>query len=420
MSKSFHFLCASVCAFSMTALFADESFSSAEVQSLAFPEVSLVPAIQAPVETLVQEALQAPALQAAPIAAAPKIEKEVPFKPFTGKVKGRKVRMRLRPDLDSRIIKELNKNELVSIIGEKGDFWAVEAPAETKAYVFRSYVLDNVVEANHVNVRLEPSLEAPVIGHLDSGDRIEPVIAAANNKWYEIATPESTRFFISKDFVEYAGAPELKREMDKRHAAAEQLLDASVLLSKTELRKSFEEIDFDRTIGGFNLLIKDYAEFTEIADQAKEELASFQEAYLQTRIAHMDEHAAEEKFAAKPAKERSMDLHRISDQMKHWEPMEEALYLTWTNVNERKNLGEFYDEQKFNSETLTGIVEPYHSVVKGKPGDFIIRRNDIPVAYVYSTRVNLESLVGKEVKFVVSPRSNNNFAFPAYYVLDVE
>ncbi len=98
--------------------------------------------------------------------------------------------MRLRPDLDSRIIKELSKNELVTIIGEKGDFWAVQAPAGTKAFIFRSFVLDNVVEGTRVNVRLEPSLDAPVIAHLSSGDKIEdPSISPINPKWLEIAPP---------------------------------------------------------------------------------------------------------------------------------------------------------------------------------------------------------------------------------------
>ncbi|MGD0665819.1 MAG: hypothetical protein ABSA17_08880, partial [Rhabdochlamydiaceae bacterium] len=69
---------------------------------------------------------------------------------------------------------------------------------------------------------------------------------------------------------------------------------------------------------------------------------------------------------------------------------------------------------------LTGIVEPYASMVKHKPGDYVLKDKDLPKAYLYSTQVNLQEYVGKKVSILVVPRSNNNFAFPAYFVLSVE
>ena len=106
--------------------------------------------------------------------------------------------------------------------------------------------------------------------------------------------------------------------------------------------------------------------------------------------------------------------------MKLWEPIEEALYLSWANINDNKAIRDYYDEQKLASVEIAGIVEPYNTPVKNKPGDFIIRDKDVPVAYVYSTQVNLQSLVGKQVKLIAAPRPNNNFAFPAYYILSAE
>src|SRR6185436_8172560 len=106
---------------------------------------------------------------------------ERPFSPFTGKVKGKKVRLRANADLESRVVKELNRSDLLVVTGEKGDFYSVEPPPGSKAYVFRSFVLDGVVEGNRVNVRLEPSLDAPVIAHLNSGDPIKGVLSALNN-----------------------------------------------------------------------------------------------------------------------------------------------------------------------------------------------------------------------------------------------
>ncbi|NDE82278.1 MAG: hypothetical protein EB051_01510 [Chlamydiia bacterium] len=69
------------------------------------------------------------------------------------------------------------------------------------------------------------------------------------------------------------------------------------------------------------------------------------------------------------------------------------------------------------STEISGIVEPYTAPVKCKPGDFIIRDKDLPVAYIYSTQINLQNLVGQKVTLKGVARPNNNFAFPAYFIL---
>ncbi len=423
MSKFFTYVCASLCASSLSIAYADAPM---EDGSDALPEFSTIEAIQMPIEETAPATI-IPFISEPKVSPKKVVEKvpEVSVNPFTGKIKGRKVRMRLRPDLDSRIMKELSKNELVTIVGEKGDFWAVQAPAGTKAYVFRSFILDNIVEGNRVNVRLEPSLDAPIIAHLNSGDKIEnPSISPVNPKWFEIAPPASARFYIAKEYVEYAGGPEVKEQMDRRQGAAEQIIDATQMISKIELRKSFEEIDFDRIVKGYNTVINDFSEFPELVEHAKEALAIFQEEYLQKRINHLEAQANEQ--IAAEANSSHVDLEKftnismITDKMKHWEPIEEALYLSWANINDNKTQRDYYEEQKLGSVEIAGIVEPYLSPVKSKPGDFILRDKEIPVGYVYSTQVNLQSLVGKHVKLVAAPRPNNNFAFPAYYVLSVE
>lgn len=421
MTKLYLTLCLSLSAFSM-ALYAEENISSQlqempdAIAELTAPALPSSPAIEA-APVVVQ-------IAAAPIAKPVVKATEVRISPFTGKVKGRKVRLRLQADLDSRIIKELNKNDLISVVGEKGDFWMVEAPLGFKAYVFRSFVLDNVVEGNRVNVRLEPNLDAPIIGHLNAGDRVEGVISPINNKWLEITPPEETHFYVAKDLVEYAGGPELKAQVDKRRVSVEQILDSTSALSSSEIQKPFDEIDFDRVCKGYNVVISDYTDFPEYVDQAKESLAAFQEAYLQKQITHLESKNKNETEVAK-AEESSLDalpesVYQVSDKMKMWLPVEQALFSSWAKLGENQTLDQYYEEQKLAAVTLTGIVEAYTSPVKSKPGDFIIKDKDLPVAYVYSTVVNLQSLNGKQVKLIASPRPNNNFAFPAYFVLAVE
>ena len=180
------------------------------------------------------------------------------------------------------------------INGEKGDFYAVEPPAGTKAYVFRSFVLDGVVEGNRVNVRLEPSLDAPIIGHLNSGDHIKGVISSLNNKWYEIAAPSDTHFYVAKEFVESVGGPELEAQVDKRRNAAEQLLDAATLLSQVEMKKSYPRMDIDQIKHKYQTVINDFTDLPELVAKAKEAFNALQEEYTQRKIAFLEEKRKEQ------------------------------------------------------------------------------------------------------------------------------
>ena len=428
MSRDFSLKCTSAAASALlvfSGLCADEAFTPQELSP-----ISIVPELSAPVEPEAVSLPPSPQLTPPPQAVAPAPVKEVPFTAFTGKVKARKVRLRLKPDLDSHIIKELNKSDLLLVVGEKDNFWVVEPPAGVKAYVFRSFVLDNVVEGNHVNVRLQPSLEAPVIGQLNAGEKLHNAsISARNNKWLEIAAPTSMRFYVAKDYLEFAGGPDLKEKIDKKRHRVEQLLDDASFISKAELKKSFEEIDLDRLTKSYQSIIDEYSDFPDCVEQAKESLATVQETYAQKRLSYQETIGAVQEEKAAPASSKELSsLEAISaqvakeatDRMKLWEPIEESLYLTWTVLNGDKDIDQFYEEQKVSSVALSGILEAYTAPVKNKPGDFIVREKDLPVAYVYSTSVNLQDLVGKKVTLRGIERPNNNFAFPAYYILDIE
>ncbi len=414
MSKRLSYLCFAMGLYSFTTCaVADEGAfavqeTTHETSSLELSDIT----------TALQPAPQAPAIVAAPV-----IEKSIPS--FTGKIKARKVRVRVSPDLESRVITELNKNDLLVVVGEKGDFYSVEAPKGMKAYVFRSFVLDGVIEGNRVNVRLEPSLDAPVIAHLNSGDRIDGTLSTTNNKWYEITPPADAHFYVAKEYVDYVGAPELKAQSDKKRSLAEQLFTSASLLAKTEMQRPFNEIDFAQIKQNYEVILSEYKDFSDLADKAQEALVAIQEEYLEKRIAFLEEKAnlklgAEVDQLATHFETATHSHKQPTDRMNLWQPIEESLFLTWSCRNDERPLDDFYEEQRQNAVVVSGIVEAYTAPVKNKPGDFIIRDKDLPVAYVYSTQINLQDYVGKKVSILATPRENNNFAFPAFFALAVE
>lgn len=370
-----------------------------------------------------------------------------PFEAFTGKVTKNKVRLRQQPNLDGPILRELKQGDLLIVVGETDEFYAVQPPADTKAYVFRTYILDNVVEANRVNVRMLPDVDAPVIAQLSTGERVNGTVSATNNKWLEITPPASTRFYVAKDFIEKLGDPSLMTTIEKRREEVNILLNSSYLVSQTELQKSFPEINLDGVYTNFNKIIKEYTDFPEQVARARELLSMVQDNYLQKKIAYLETktmHAqndwqnknSELNAQVKNQQQKLTLLEQqlqkksgyrpstsgISTKMAAWMPVEQAVYESWAAQNNNRSQEEFYLEQQEKAVVLSGIIEPYSRIIKNKPGDYMIvnQSNNLPIAYLYSTKANLQDAVGHHVTIHAVPRPNNNFAFPAYFVLWIE
>lgn len=401
MSKSFKFFCASLCVFSFHVLFAD-GFAQEDTFNDSLPAVQN--SESSPISLSIQQES---------------------FAPFTGKVKGKKVRLRLNPSLEGDVVAEMEADELLSIVGEKEDFWIVSPQKDFKVYVSRKYVLDNFIEGNRVNIRLEPSVDAPSAGFFHHGYAVtNPTISSKDQKWFEIDCPPQVQFYVAKQYIEYMGGPEVKEQFDLRIATAKQKLASANLLAKSDLHKNVDEIDFTKRVDDYNELIHEYKDIATISEQAKEALVDFQEKYLHKRIQHLEALHTQDTFS--DAEDGRADADNTvcinqTDKMKMWEHVEEALFLTWANMNYNKNMQDYYQEQQITANVISGIVEAYNSAVKNKPGDFILRnKENIPIAYIYSTIVNLQDLVGKKVSLVSAPRPNHNFAFPAYFVLEVK
>ncbi|MBJ7449428.1 MAG: SH3 domain-containing protein [Parachlamydiales bacterium] len=429
----------------LTSLFCLLSLTT--VNSLAFAE-------EAQTKTAAQEAGQ--------VASAAIVKPA--FEAFTGKVKRKSVRLRLRPDLDSPVIRDLQAGDLLVVDGEQNHFYAVQPPKGVKGYVFRSFVLDGVVEGSRVNIRLEPSLDAPIVGQLNSGDKIKANICTAQPKWLEIDLPSTVRLFVASDFVSNAGKPELFAQLETRRSEVEQAVNQACLLSQSEMRKSFEEIDIQKARDQFQKIAKDFSDFPEEVKKSQELAAMLNEAYIQKKIAYLEDKTqhAQEAFTAKQAvfdhevyayQEKLGEIDRqlqhsqsfaegaqlatedancnaldadkspyvvMTDQMRVWEPVEKSLYLSWVKEHDGEDIDAFYSEQELESKVLTGILEPFTRHVMNRPGDFILKQGQAPVAYLYSTKINLQDKIGQQVKVIAVQRDSNNFAYPAFYVISVE
>ncbi len=382
-----------------------------------------------------------------PAAAVQKEIKNHPFVPFSGKIMAEKVRLRLQPNLEGHIIRELNRGEILAIMADENGYYGIAPPKDCKAFVYRTFILDNTVEADHVNVRLQPDLESPVVAQYNSGDRVDVLKNQTHSKWFTIDVPKGVYFWVAKEYIENIGSVDYVERFEERTGEAKQLLATAHLLSQTEFRKPFEEMDISRITNNYQRVIKEYPELENIKAEAKESLQELQKQYCDKKIAFLESKSetslpesksVHAKLSSKnvTAQDLSEDTFSFSsdeeisavalpkpkdltDKMRVWEPLEYGLFQSWNSNHPEKNLTEFYSEELLNSKQIKGIVEPFTSVLKNKPGDFFLTQNGQTVAYLYSTHVNLQEKVGKEIVLKIVERDNHGFAFPAYYVLEV-
>lgn len=382
-----------------------------------------------------------------------------PFDSFTGKINKNKVRLRQQPNLDSPILKELTHGDMVIVIGETDDFYAVQPPADTKAYVYRTYVLDNVVEGSRVNVRLEPDTDSPIIAQLNAGTKVQGTVSPLNSKWLEITPPDSTRFYVAKEYIERIGDSSLMATMEKRREEVNRLLNSTYIVSQTEMQKSFPEINLDGVYANFNKIINDYQDFPEQSARARELITLIQDNYLQKKVSFLEakSKAANDDWHTRNSqlneqmKSQQQRLAQLEQQLQKekaekasraaylaqntkntpsgpnnktsvWMPREQEVYQTWASRNNNRSKEEFYQEQNQQAVTIHGVIEPYTRAIKNKPGDYILvnQASRLPIAYMYSTEVDLHDYIGHEVSLRATPRPNNNFAFPAYFILSTE
>lgn len=368
------------------------------------------------------------------------------FQPFTGKVIGSKVRLRTQPNKESAVVREVNTGEMLGIADEQSEFFGVRPPKGIKGYVFRTFILDNVVEGDKVNIRLHPDIESPAIGKLRAGDKVDGIICPSNNKWLEITLPETTRFYIAKEYVENVGSFEMLAEMETRYDDALHKLNSVFHFARGEIQKSFEEISFETIHQKFDGLVKEFADLPEVVEKTKEASNLIEETYLQKKIAFLESKAdrsvasrnlemdhiqklasmgRELKGQVNGEKSVTSDVETkerpLSENTSVWHSLEESFYHLWAGANAGKSMEDFYEDSAKEAVYLTGVIEAYARPVKNRPGDFMLRNDSAqPIGFLYSTKINLQDFVGKKVTLVTTPRPNNNFAFPAYFVLGVE
>ncbi|WP_348660426.1 SH3 domain-containing protein [Chlamydiifrater volucris] len=362
------------------------------------------------------------------------------FSPFTGEVKGSKVRLRQAPNTDSTVIKELSKGEKLLVIGTHSEYYVVKSPASVTGYVFKTFVLDGVVEGEQVNVRLEPSTSAPVVTRLSKGTEINTVANSSQGKWLEIALPEHCVFYVAKSYINNIGAPEVYETLEHNRKIAFDLLESASSFAFRELEKPLKAVDLEAIYSKVNLVqTEEFSDVPELQKKIQEVLEKIQDRYLEKTSSEESvvcsktpSSKAPLSYLPKPLENymgksllsqhiRKQTTIKCSPQTKGRVTMENSLFSVWANMQDSKTvtLEDFYKSELSKASTLRGTIEQYTHVVRNNPGDYLLKDQENTLAFLYTTRFNMEAWVGKKVVVQVVSRPNNHFAFPAYFVMSI-
>jgi len=112
-----------------------------------------------------------------------------------------RVNVRVRPVLGSEIVCQISKNETVDAI-EKGDTWTkINAPFNSRCWVKKDYIKDNVVRVSKVNFRCGPGIAFPVLGSVTKGAKLD--IIKKSGDWVRIKPPVKFPVWVSSQYIEY-------------------------------------------------------------------------------------------------------------------------------------------------------------------------------------------------------------------------
>jgi uncharacterized protein YgiM (DUF1202 family) len=127
-----------------------------------------------------------------------------------GRVNAGKLNIRRKPDLKSRVIGQLTRGDIVDVFNLVGDFYQIVLSGRKDGYVYKRYLdisrqeKSGRINANVLNVRSQPNLQAEILGKLGRGDIV--VILKEYDEWIKIKY-NNREGFVYKQFVEMRDVP---------------------------------------------------------------------------------------------------------------------------------------------------------------------------------------------------------------------
>jgi hypothetical protein len=352
------------------------------------------------------------------------------LEPFTGEVQNDKVRLRLSPVLESLVLEEVEKGTLLAIKGEEEGFYSLEPTENLKAYVYANFIENGKCLASNVNVRLSPSVDAPVLAQLQQGDQVIEVDAKPQSGWIQIKPPKSVNLYVAKEYIKNIGSIGYIISQKRRDLEVKNLIKKTKENKAVEFSKPFMHISLQNILTPLEKVLNDYKDFPHLVNDAVMLVHQYKQDYLQLKVQFLENEkntlvttVVEPRKSLIPQNSTPL-IEKVAikvDAKDEFVEIEENIYNNWRSKHKNEGYELYKKTQLQSADELQGILEPYNRLLKNKPGNYVLVNplNKLPIAYIYSTTVSLKEYEGQIVTILATERPNHNFAFPAYHVWSI-
>jgi uncharacterized protein YgiM (DUF1202 family) len=124
--------------------------------------------------------------------------------PFLAQVSKESVNIRAGANTNFEKLDKLSKGAEVVVLGKKFDWYKVQLPSTSKAYIRADYLKMNqnsVAElmGDKVHIRALPNSDSTSLGMIKKGELVR--VVAQTNGWWQIDPPASTFGWVREDFL---------------------------------------------------------------------------------------------------------------------------------------------------------------------------------------------------------------------------
>ena len=126
-----------------------------------------------------------------------------------GLVTSDNVNLRVEPSLRAEIVGQLQRGDRVEVILQDGEWCAIAPPAEIAGWVGAEFIGPDGAATAAVNVRSGPGVSHARLARLEPGQR--PEIIQREEGWFKITLPRAARLWVSARYVN------LPREAPESH-----------------------------------------------------------------------------------------------------------------------------------------------------------------------------------------------------------
>jgi len=143
--------------------------------------------------------------------------------------------LRAGPNQNFEVLRKLKKGEILKKVSEKYGWTEIELPSDIRLYISGDYISKQgflgTVNADSVNVRVAPLLNATVLGQLNKGDTVS--ITNSDTDWIEIMAPKGFTGWVKSGYLKSYSADII--EPEKKQDLKDEIINP-VSFSQAELK----------------------------------------------------------------------------------------------------------------------------------------------------------------------------------------